>query len=121
MFGRDPNGRTGKEQAKISNVIEQIDHVVHRLRALQARKKHALGEANAHEYCVIAPDEAFDALQEAVELLGQYKRYDVTPEQAKNASRWVAMTPSEKNAVYDRIEDDASPEPASFTGTARAR
>jgi len=23
------------------------------------------------------------------ELLGQYKRYDVTPEQAKNASRWV--------------------------------
>jgi len=38
---------------------------------------------------VIAPDEAFDALEEAVELLGQYKRYDVTPEQAKNASRWV--------------------------------
>src|SRR3954471_8571690 len=90
--------------AKISKLIEQIDHVVHRLRALQARKKRALGEANAHEYCVIARDEAFDALQEAFELLGQYKRCDVTPEQAKNASRWVAMTPTEKNAVYDRIE-----------------
>jgi len=70
---------------------------------------------------VIAPAEAFDALQEAVELLGQYKRCDVTPEEAKNGSRWVAMTSSEKNAVYDRIEDNASPEPASFTGPARAR
>jgi hypothetical protein len=70
---------------------------------------------------VIAPAEAFDALQEAVELLGQYKRCDVTPEEAKNGSRWVAMTSSEKNAVYDRIDDNASPEPASFTGTARAR
>jgi len=70
---------------------------------------------------VIAPAEAFDALQEAVELLGQYKRCDLTPEEAKNASRSVAMTETDKNAVYDRIEDDASPEPASFTGTAQAR